>query len=518
MKFQKNKLSKENFIYSLSLIYLFPFFILILANTIFSMLQTTYMDLYLDTEKPQYKPDSPIFLIVCTLLFILILAYFFRKTSITPNICTMFKQIALNWGIFICLFNIFIFRVRVACDSSHLSKIAIAFLNNEFSSLMGDGYLVHYPHQLGMIGLLQLVYYIFGIENYTVLQFLNVIAIFFAIYYLQRITDEIFHDPQIQVLFSILCIGMFPLFLYSTFIYGDIPGLGLAIPAIYYTIRYLNTCQKRYAIPSILCMTFSIILKSNNYVILVAIILILLLHMIQNKDKFVILFIILLLIMPKLTNAAINAYYANLAQIDTIPSGIPKIAWIAMGLQKNDYIENGWYNSYNWNIYSQNSYDIDATTKACFESIKESLNDFINAPKSGLNFFYKKFISQWNDPGYQSQITIEWYSRHRDDHSKLALYLIYGNGRFFIENIMNVYHFIILLGSTILAFYNLRERKLSHTLLSLCVFGGYFFHLIWEAGGRYGLEYFILCVPMAAGGLWKLVKYVKDFSFHHHTS
>ena len=147
------------------------------------MLQTTYMDLYLDTEKPQYKPDSPIFLIVCTLLFILILAYFFHKTSITPNICTMFKQIALNWGIFISLFNIFIFRVRVACDSSHLSKIAIAFLNNDFSSLMGDGYLVHYPHQLGMIGLLQLVYYIFGIENYTVLQFLNVIAIFFATHY-----------------------------------------------------------------------------------------------------------------------------------------------------------------------------------------------------------------------------------------------------------------------------------------------------------------------------------------------
>ncbi len=366
--------------------------------------------------------------------------------------------------------------------------------------------MVHYPHQLGMIALLEISYAIFGIENYVVLQFLNVIAIVSTVFFLHRISDEMFHNAQIQIILSILSIGLLPLYLYATFIYGDIPSLGLFVPAIYYVLRYLNTSKKNYAIPAIICMTLSIQLKNNSSIILVAAILILLLHMISQKDKFALLFILLLIGTPYISGNILNACYAHAAGLGNIPSGIPKVAWVAMGLQSNDYIENGWYNSYNWNIYSQNNYDISATTDACISSIQQSVSEFINYPKTGLKFFYKKFISQWNDPGFQSQITIEWYSRHRDDQSNLALYLIYGNGRLILEAIMNFYHFTILLGSTIYAFYSIKRHELTNAFLPLCVFGGYFFHLFWEAGGRYGLCYFVLCLPMAAWGLWKLTE------------
>ena len=336
------------------------------------------------------------------------------------------------------------------------------------------------------------------------MQFLNVIAIVSTIYYLHRISDEMFHKPQIQILLSLLCIGLLPLYLYTTFIYGDIPSLGLIVPAVYYIVRYLNTQKKIYSIPAIVLMTLSMELKSNSSIILVAAIIILILHMICHKDKFVVLFLLLLIGTPYITNTAVNTCYAHAAKLDHIPSGIPKAAWIAMGLQSNDYIENGWYNSYNWDIYTENNFDTSATTDACIDSIKQSVREFASHPKTCLKFFYKKFISQWNDPGYQAQITIEWYSRHRDDQSDLALYFIYGNGRLILESIMNFYHFTILLGSSIFAFCSLRKHELTNTLLSLCVFGGYFFHLFWEAGGRYGLCYFVLCLPMAAWGFWKL--------------
>lgn len=504
MKALKTTITQKNSIAILTLIYLLPFFILITANMLFSLFQTTYMELYQDTEKPLYKADSPIFLLVCTLLFTGILLFFFNKHKITDKTCAFLEKTALIWTVFISLFILFLFRVRVSCDSEHISDIAIAFLNGDYSSMTGDGYLVHYPHQLGMIGLLQTVYYLFGIENLMVLQFLNVIAVFSTVYYLHRITAEMFHQSQIQAILSLLCMGMLPLYLYTTFIYGDIPGLGLIIPAIYYLLRYLNTRQKHYCIPAFLCTTFAIVLKSNNSVILVAAVFILFLHTLQEKDKFALLFALLLISGPTLANTCIYTYYTNVSGLDSIPAGIPKIAWVAMGLQTNEYIENGWYNSYNWNIYSSHEYDTVATTQACITSIKESVQGFFTAPKSGLQFFYKKFISQWNDPGYQAQITIEWYSRHRDDHSLLALWLIYGNGRFVLEGVMNLYHFIILLGGSIYAFCSLRKQKLANTLLPLSVFGGYLFHLIWEAGGRYGLGYFILCVPMAAWGYFKL--------------
>ncbi len=506
MKFPKSMTQKEKIIYILTLIYLLPFFILITANMLFSLFQTTYMELYQDTEKPLYKADSPLLLLVLTALFLLACLLFFKKKEITPALCATLEKTALIWTVFISLFIIFLFRVRVSCDSGHLSDIAIAFLSGDYSSLTGDGYLVHYPHQLGMIGLFQIVYYLFGTENFIVLQLLNVVAVFSAVYYLHRIAEEMFQHQKVQALLSLLCMGMLPLYLYTTFIYGDIPGLGLALPALYYVMRYLNTGHKKSIIPAFFCMTLAIVLKSNNSVLLVAAILILLLHAIRNKDKFAVVFALVLICGPSLANAGINTYYANVAGLDRIPSGIPKIAWVAMGLQENEYIENGWYNSYNWTIYTQNDHNPDTTSEACINSIKESLQRFIEAPKSGLHFFYKKFISQWNDPGYQAQITVEWYSRHRDDHSPLALYLIYGNGRFLVEGVMNLYHFMILLGGSVFAFYSLREKQLANTLLSLCVFGGYFFHLIWEAGGRYGLGYFVLCVPMAAWGFWRLTE------------
>lgn len=499
----KQSSKKDFLIYITTLVYLLPFFILVTANMLFSLFQTTYMELYQDTEKPLYKADSPLLLLVITVFLLFLYALLLHKREITPKLCVFFEKTALLWSALLSLFIIFLFRVRVSCDSEALSDLAIAFLNGDYSSFSGDGYLAHYPHQLGMIAFLQIIYFVFGIENFIVLQLINVIAIVSVVYFFHRITDELFHNTKVQLLLSLLCIGMLPLYLYSTFIYGDIPGLGLAVPALYFIIRYLNSKKRCLLLPAFFCMTFAVVLKSNNSVLLIAIIIVLLLSALQSKNWYALIFAIALLIGPSLANSAINAYYANAAGISEIPGGIPKVAWIAMGLQENDYIENGWYNSYNWNVYSNNNLDAQATTNACIGSIKSSLASFIESPKAGVHFFYKKFISQWNDPGYQAQITNEWYSRHRDDHSSLALYLIYGNGRLILEALMNLYHFIILLGCSIYAACSLKEKNLSATLLSLCVFGGYFFHLIWEAGGRYGLGYFVLCVPMAAWGLWK---------------
>ncbi len=490
----------------LTLIYTIPFFVFISANTLFSLTQTTYMELYLETENPLYKSDSPFLLLLCTLVFIVLCTIFLQKKKITPHLCSVAEKFSLIWSIVICLLIIFIFRVNVSCDSKALSDIAIAFLGSDYSALEGNGYLVHYPHQLGMIAFLEIVYYIFGIDNFIIFQILNAVAIFFVIYYLHRITDELFHNTTIQFLLSLLCIGVLPLFMYVTFIYGDIPGLGFAVPTIYFALRYLNTEEKKLLVPCFLCMTFSLLFKTNNSIILVAIIILLLLKTIQVKKVFPLVFAIILAFSPTLATAGVNSYYTHASGLEKIPDGIPKIAWIAMGLQENEYTENGWYNGYNWNTFDANEYNPEETTSDSITSIRTSIGEFLATPKYGLQFFYKKFISQWNDPGFLSQITTEWYSRHRDDHSGLALYLIYGNGRFILEHLMNLYHFLILLGTTVFTFFHIKEKNLAHLLLPLCVFGGYFFHLFWEAKSRYGLSYFILCIPMAAWGILKLTK------------
>ena len=501
----KNLISKDFIIRISILCYMIPLGIILVFNALFSLFQTTYMELYLDTEKPLYKADSPLFLLLMTALFILFSGFVFKKAGTDHKVSILLEKLSLIFSVVLCLLIIFIYRVNVACDSQAISEIAVSFLKGDYSPLTDGDYLAHYPHQLSMIAFLQLIYYLFGTDNYTVLQFINVIAIFSIVYFLHRITEELFHQVQVQMLLSLLCIGMLPLYLYSTFIYGDIPGMGFAFPAIYLIIRYINTKKRGLIFPASLCMGFSVLFKSNNSVILVAAIIILLLNSFKNKDWFSVVFAAALLALPSIGTSCVNSYYTKAAGLSAIPAGIPKIAWVAMGLQENDYIENGWYNSYNWRIYSDCDYDTAKTSQACLASIKESVNSFLSAPRSGIRFFYRKFISQWNDPGFQAQITNEWYSRHRDDQSDLALYLIYGNGRLILEWLMNIYHFLILLGASVFAFTGLKKLSLTSAFLSLCVFGGYFFHMFWEAGGRYGLGYFVLCVPMAAYGLWKLI-------------
>ena len=498
------KTLKERFISILTLCYMIPAGIILMFNTLFFFLQTTYMELYQDTEKPLYKADSPVLLLLLAVLFIGLAKFLYQKCQINDKLCRSFEKTALIFSAVLCMLIIFIYRVHVACDSESLSEIAIAFLKDDYSGFSGDSYLAHYPHQLGMIAFLEIIYFIFGINNFTVLQFINMIAIFSVIFFLHRITEKLFHDLKIRMMLSLLCIGMLPLYLYVTFIYGDVPGMGFAAPAIYYVIQYLETKKRRVLIPASLCMCFAILFKSNNTVILAAAVIILVLFSIKEKDWFSLVFAAVLFLLPSIGNSCIDSYYAHAAGIAKIPDGIPKIAWVAMGLQENEYIENGWYNSYNWVVYSQCGLDTAKTTEVCMDSIKDSMHSFLAAPKSGLHFFYKKFISQWNDPGFQSQITNEWYSRHRDDHSALALYLIYGNGRLILEWFMNVYHFFVLLGASICVFVQMKKRSITVSFLILCVFGGYFFHMFWEAGGRYGLGYFVLCVPMAAYGLWKL--------------
>ena len=153
--------SKKDFlIYIATLVYLLPFFVLVTANMLFSLFQTTYMELYLDTEKPLYKADSPLLLLVLTLIFLLLYAFLLKKKEITPKFCACFEKAALLFSVLLSLFIIFLLRVNVSCDSEELSDIAIAFLNDDYSSLSGDGYLSHYPHQLGMVAFLQIIYFI----------------------------------------------------------------------------------------------------------------------------------------------------------------------------------------------------------------------------------------------------------------------------------------------------------------------------------------------------------------------
>lgn len=500
-------MKSEKFIRILTYFYIIPFAIMVFFNTINSLLRTTYFELYQVVEAARYQWDKSFMVILLTVIVFLVIYLTMKKKLLDKfNI----NQLSVIYAGLFSLCIVLMFRCQATCDSSLISDIAIRFSQNNFESFEQGGYLYSYSFQIGFAALLELIYRIFGIENFIVFQLLNIISIMVILNMLNLITEEIFEDRNIQQLESLLSFGMLPLFLFSTFVYGDIIGWAFGVSAIYYIIKYLKDNHWKSILTAGILLMFGTVIKSNINILLVASVIAILLNSLYKKNYKQLFWIIILFLFSQIGVRCVNQIYVARAELSEYPSGIPKIAWIAMSMQETDEggYACGWYNAYNWNVYAENNYDAAQTTSACIENLKESFNKFVHEQKYTINFFYKKFTSQWNAPSFQSMITNEWASRHVDGLSPVANFFLYGLGRDFLYGVMNIYHFIIFLCSSFFFLLGKDKWTILKAYYILNIFGGFLFHMLWEAQSRYILGYFVLMLPLAACGCHYLFNYI----------
>ena len=499
----------EKIIKFLTYIYIIPFTVMIFFNSINSLLRTTYFELYQVVEAARYQWDNPIIVIIFSFAVLFLLYLFLKK-----NLLLLFdlnKLSIILAGLFsLCI--VLLFRCQATCDSSLISDIAIEFSQNNYATFEQGGYLYSYPFQIGFAALLEFIYRIFGIENFIVFQFLNIISIMIILNMLNRITGELFEDKNIQQIESLLSFGMLPLFLFSTFVYGDIIGWAFGVSTVYYIIKYLKNIHWKPILTAGILLMFGTLIKSNINILLVAAVIAIFLNSIHKKNCKQLLWIVVLFIFSQVGTRCVSQIYVSRAGLAEYPSGIPKIAWVAMSMQEADEggYACGWYNAYNWNIYIENGYDAVQTTDACIDNLKNSFNKFLHEQKYTVNFFYKKFTSQWNAPTFQSMITNEWASRHVDGLSPVAIFFLYGLGRDILYKIMNIYHFIIFLCCSFFFLLGRKQWTFLKAYYILNIFGGFLFHMLWEAQSRYILGYFVLLLPLAAYGCFYLLNYISE--------
>lgn len=501
MDMEKNKTVKI-----LTYFYLFPFIAIVVFGALNSLFRTTYFDLYQYAEIAKYKSDHPIFLIIAAGCIVGVLIFINKSNRINEKNVT---AAALIWAGFVSLGSVLLFRCIAKCDSEFLSQAAISMLENNYEAFLQGGYLYIYPFQLGFTAVMELIYRIFGVENYMVFELINVICVLDIVRKLGKITGELFEEKQTCQIEMLLSMGLLPLFLLATFIYGDIPGWCMGINAIYLIVRYLKTDKWQEILKASVWLAFGIIMKSNLNIMVVAAVIAIILHAMQKKDVKILLWAAELLVVSQLGMMAVNGIY-EIRIGESLPEGTPKITWIAMGMQEmpEGEVAAGWYNGYNWNTYASNGYDRELTAQAATEDLKASLSQFISNPRYALSFFYEKFTSQFNDPTFMSLLTNEWYSRNVEPQSRLAIWFLYGGGRTFLSILMNLVHFVIFFGAAVFCFLDLRNWRLEKAYFILNIFGGILFHMLWEAKARYVLLYFILLLPLAACGYAKLISQI----------
>lgn len=480
---------------------------MVMFNTVNSLLRTTYFELYKDMETAKYRWDNPILVLVgAGLLFVIL--YLVQIYLIKA---AWLDKVALCFGGMLSLTIVLIVRTKAICDGETLSNIAIAFMQNNYEGFCQGEYLYNYSFQLGMTAVLELIYRWFGVENYLVFQWINVVSIVVFLWMLNKITKELFEEEKIQRLESALSMGMLPLFLFSTFVYGDVIGWALGISAVYNIIRYLKTEDWRRLPGACILLAVGVVVKSNINILVVAAVIALLLHGFYKKHYRVFLWAVVLAVVSQLGVAAVQEIYVRRANLPEYPAGIPKIAWVAMSFQETDEggYACGWYNGYNWDVYRRNGYDRDAAANECLDDLKRNLGRLLHEQRYALNFIYKKFTSQWNAPTFQAMISNEWGMRHTDNDSVLAHYFVYGRGRDILYGWMNIYHFFMFLCTALFFVFRRKYWSLPAAYFILNIFGGFLFHMIWEAQSRYILGYFVLLLPLAACGCSDLTDRVR---------
>lgn len=509
-------MNRQKAVRYLTCVFLIPFMIFVVSGTVNSLLRTTYFDLYQIVEIAKYKWDNPLFTLIAGGLIIIFLCFIARTDWFGR---TDFNMLAMGFGGMISLCVVLLFRCGVKCDSEIVSDISVAFLQGNYEAFAQGGYLYCYPFQLGVVAFIELLYKIFGVENYMVFQLLNVICIMNILGRLNRITAEMFEDERLTKLEALLSLGMLPLFLYATFIYGDIYGWCMGINAVYFMICYLKTDNWKALLKAAIFLAFGVLMKSNINILVVAAVLAIVLHALEKRNLKALLGAAGLVLVSQSGVWIVNGIYLYRTGMEAMPAGIPKIAWVAMSMQEP--VEGGsacgWYNGYNWDTYARHDYNRQTTAQICMDNLEQSMRRFVHEQRYTVSFFYDKFTSQWNTPDFMAMITNEWYGRDGASLSDLAKFFIYGSGRTILLVFMNLYHFTIFFLSGVYCRFMRRVWRMDRAYFILNIFGGILFHMIWEAKARYVLGYFVLMLPIAAFGLGRLLEFTNKKLCHYFT-
>ncbi len=496
---------------------------------LFSLVTVISFRQYEQNDLFDVTADRPLLLALCMVVLLLIVMAALARTGDKKKFPWPMMLTAGGMSLFLVL----AIRGFATNDALQLDTIMQEFSAGNYASLQTGGYLFVYPFQVSYVLIGQAIAAVCGPSNYLIYQLLNVLSILINLYILYEIAWEIFQSPKVCTAMQILSMGCWFYYVFATFVYSDLWSFTLQTAALYLEIRYLRQKRLCQGIGAGVCIAAAILLKTNGYVALIAMIFILFWDLLQQESsrkeapqeaprkvrrgasqevlRRIALTACLLLLTfgsQKLLNTAVAAA----AGLDAMPAGTPAITYIAMGMQETEG-KCGWYNGSNVGLFRDAGFDRDQTTQAAKESIEASIGEFRNSGRYLVKFYLRKFLSQWGDPTCVSMREMEETKRH-DAASALSETLIFGTGSRILQWGMNVIHSMIYLGTTLYLWERLWKAMHSgagdgkrdaiaagELLLVVFILGGMLFHQLWEASGRYTMRYYLTMLPLASWGI-----------------
>lgn len=452
-------------------------------------------------EKTFYSFDNILINLLLICLVVLFL-YFCRKIFVKINkkimIICMIITTALIGG-----YLIYNFAPTPRADMQALYSTAQDSIKGDFKQLRSTEYIGQYPYQIGYTLIIEIMLRLFG-DGHVKLIILNLLSILFTYYLMYKIVDIMFKNDNITKL-TIIIMGMFvQLFMYILMIYGNLIGLTFALLSIYLSLKFFEDKKAYQVIFSALAIAIAVQCKSNYLIFAVAEIIMYSLYMFREKKLNGLFFILLFIVFNKFIYCSIESYYEIRSGIN-LGKGIPKTAWLNMGLNNPESMAPGWYDGSSVSLYKENNHNTYATNKVAEKLIVNKIKDMPTNKKYWVEFFTKKTISQWCNPTYQSL----WISQPLFDqndintlrNNKVLNSLYYRRLNSWYCTYCDIITIIIFGFSAFAYIVRFKDIGYKQNVLAIGFMGGVAFHMLFEAKATYALQYVFVLIPYAAVGI-----------------
>lgn len=402
---------------------------------------------------------------------------------------------------------------------------------------VGTQYFVFYPYQSGLISFFTLMFKAFGDKAPLAIQIANIVSNIGSIIMLSLVGFLATDNDKVKIAIPIALGMCIPSLLYSSFLYGNQIGFFFATVFIAMNAYALNgdmPMPKKVALVllSAIPMSLMMIIKSTFIVIAMAIAIVWIIELLLRfgvKNAVCLISFIVAMVLSNAAGKLPQSYFEN-ALGYSFGQGMPKTAWIAIGLQDNSVLDMpGWWNAGALKRQNDTGNDYEKQENGAAEDIKTELVKMLHNPAYTAWFFGKKLGSEWLAPDFQSRyfagVNYENIDGNKKNRRQFNLterdYAIPDKKDLSIERaidqadelmpFMDGYQTLIYAGAFVSCLAIVKRNKKNRDgistvqLLLPCIFIiGAAVYVLWEAKAQYLLPFFMCLIPVAAPGIFSI--------------
>lgn len=378
------------------------------------------------------------------------------------------------------------------------------FIEGDYKFLRPPGgYFAMYPHQLPLTALMEILFRIVGRYHYLAYERICVLLAVGIVFLGYLILRERTTGMAPAVMYCLTAMCCLPLIFYTSWVYGDLPGIFFVMLAAWTLLRYGRTGRWGWLAGLAASSATAVLVRKNSVIHLVALCLVAAVWLLVKKDRRLFAAAACTILVSFLAYQGIYRMYEARSGYEH-SEGIPVITWISMGLDEEEG-SCGWYNNSGKEMYYDMEFDREQTKEAARKHISERLGQFKEDKSYARWFFREKILSQWNAPLYQS---IYFNTNYREDRmppeDSFAARL---TDAYFpkVLAVCNRLQLVIYLGMLLYFLFAVKkDSDILRHLLAVAVIGGFFFSILWEAKARYVLPYYVTMFPLAAVGYCRM--------------